>query len=201
MSVRECGLSLELTTISAPRRSSGLPGFGTTEFGERLATEATLHQDARPPPAGQVQPVPGGSGRNAAGRSVQAGQAGVAEATHGSWHTARPRSRRSSPRQPGAVSDRRRNTMVVKGCVVAGSRFSKRMVPGVQQQAWERYRLTGDYRDAAEAIGVSRETVQGWVRGGGRHPAPTRPVWEGSMSEVRGADGDPGPSRAASLVA
>jgi IS30 family transposase len=38
------------------------------------------------------------------------------------------------------------------------------MLPGVQQMAWERYRLTGDLGEAAAAIGVSRSTVQGWIK-------------------------------------
>jgi IS30 family transposase len=47
------------------------------------------------------------------------------------------------------------------------ARFSRRMLPGVQQQAWERYRLTGDLCEAAAAIGVSRSTVQIWMKEAG----------------------------------
>jgi IS30 family transposase len=47
------------------------------------------------------------------------------------------------------------------------TRFSRRMLPGVQQQAWERYRLTGDLCEAAAAIGVSRSTVQNWIKESG----------------------------------
>src|SRR4051812_22780637 len=41
------------------------------------------------------------------------------------------------------------------------------MLRGVQQQAWDEYRLTGDLAMAAEAVGTSRATVAGWVRAAG----------------------------------
>jgi IS30 family transposase len=52
----------------------------------------------------------------------------------------------------------------------------KRMLPGMQQQMWETYRLTGDLGAAAAAIGVSRWTVQNWVRADGGIPPRRRPV-------------------------
>src|SRR5215210_3098395 len=45
------------------------------------------------------------------------------------------------------------------------------MLPGVQQQMWETFRLTGDLAAAAAAIGVERTTVRSWiVQQGGLRP-------------------------------
>ena len=44
------------------------------------------------------------------------------------------------------------------------STWVKRMLPDVQQQMWETYRLTGDVSAAAAAIGVDRTTVANWIR-------------------------------------
>lgn len=51
------------------------------------------------------------------------------------------------------------------------STWVKRMLPGVQQQMWDTYRLTGDLGAAAAAIGVTRATVRSWVvQEGGLRP-------------------------------
>jgi IS30 family transposase len=55
--------------------------------------------------------------------------------------------------------------------LVVVSTWLKRMLPVVQQQMWETYRLTGDLAAAAAAIGVDRTTVRGWMdRQGGLRP-------------------------------
>jgi IS30 family transposase len=75
------------------------------------------------------------------------------------------------------------------------SSWVKRMLPGVQQQMWQSYRLTGDLRAAADAIGVDRMTVRNWiVQQGGLRPrwavraAPAAPA-AAAASAVRGAAG------------
>lgn len=56
------------------------------------------------------------------------------------------------------------------------STWVKRMLPGVQQQMWQTYRLTGDLGAAAAAIGVTRMTVRSWVvQQGGLRPRRTAP--------------------------
>jgi transposase, IS30 family len=51
------------------------------------------------------------------------------------------------------------------------STWVKRMLPDVQQQMWETYRLTGDLSAAAAAIGVDRTTVKNWIaQQGGLRP-------------------------------
>ena len=57
------------------------------------------------------------------------------------------------------------------------STWLKRMLPGVQQQMWETYRLTGDLAAAAAAIGVDRTTVRDWIwQQGGLRPRSSVPV-------------------------
>ena len=61
------------------------------------------------------------------------------------------------------------------------STWVKRMLPDVQQQMWETYRLTGDLSAAAAAIGVDRTTVANWIRQQGglrprRHAAGGQPA-------------------------
>jgi IS30 family transposase len=56
------------------------------------------------------------------------------------------------------------------------STWVKRMLPGVQQQMWQTYRLTGDLGAAAAAIGVTRMTVRSWiVQEGGLRPRRAAP--------------------------
>ena len=60
------------------------------------------------------------------------------------------------------------------------STWVKRMLPGVQQQMWETYRLTGDLSAAAAAIGVDRTTVASWIRQqGGLRPRRSAPAPSG----------------------
>jgi IS30 family transposase len=70
--------------------------------------------------------------------------------------------------------------------LIVVSTWVKRMLPGVQQQMWETYRLTGDLAAAAAAIGVERTTVQSWiVQQGGLRPrssVPARPAARGRLS-------------------
>ncbi|MDQ1422284.1 MAG: hypothetical protein QOJ52_4246 [Acidimicrobiaceae bacterium] len=57
------------------------------------------------------------------------------------------------------------------------STWLKRMLPSVQQQMWETYRLTGDLSAAASAIGVDRTTVRAWVhQQGGLRPRRAAPA-------------------------
>ena len=66
------------------------------------------------------------------------------------------------------------------------STWVKRMLPGVQQQMWETYRLTGDLGAAAAAIGVDRTTVRDWVvQQGGLRPRRAAPAPAGSGVVVR----------------
>jgi len=56
-----------------------------------------------------------------------------------------------------------------------GSRVESWMLAGVQQQAWDEFRLTGDLGMAAEAVGMGRWTVTKWVReAGGIGPRRSR---------------------------
>jgi IS30 family transposase len=60
--------------------------------------------------------------------------------------------------------------------LIVVSSWVKRMLPGVQQQMWETYRLTGDLAAAAAAIGVERTTVRSWiVQQGGLRPRSSVP--------------------------
>ena len=69
------------------------------------------------------------------------------------------------------------------GVLSVVSTWVKRMLPGVQQQMWQTYRLTGDLGAAAAAIGVTRMTVRNWVvEQGGLRPrraAPQAPAGGG----------------------
>lgn len=57
------------------------------------------------------------------------------------------------------------------------STWVKRMLPGVQQQVWQTYRLTGDLGAAAAAVGVGRVTVRNWVvQQGGLGPRRAAPA-------------------------
>ena len=61
------------------------------------------------------------------------------------------------------------------------STWLKRMLPDVQQQMWQSYRLTGDVSLAAGVIGVSPWTVQNWIRDwGGLRPRLAQPAVAGS---------------------
>ena len=63
------------------------------------------------------------------------------------------------------------------------STWVKRMLPGVQQQMWETYRLTGDLAAAAAAIGVERTTVRNWVsQQGGLRPRRVATAGVGRLS-------------------
>ena len=65
------------------------------------------------------------------------------------------------------------------------STWVKRMLPGVQQQMWETYRLTGDLAAAAAAIGVDRTTVRGWIfQHGGLRPRRSVPVPSGGAGRL-----------------
>jgi len=61
--------------------------------------------------------------------------------------------------------------------LIVVSTWVKRMLPGVQQQMWQTYRLTGDLGAAAAAIGVDRATVRNWVvQQGGLRPRRAAPA-------------------------